>query len=133
MVTVTVVPPAPPVVPPPVEANPSAVFDQVRPDDVAVGAAPTRLNAHCMRAMSEQVSWTIGLSPAVEPSLSLMHRPLPTLTTRYLPDAADEAVNVHCWLVCVPRRSRTAAAARRTWSSRTGTSMHLPLLTLTSL
>src|SRR5690242_4248454 len=93
VVTVTVGPPAPPVVPPPVEANPSAVFDQVRRPPPVVGVvgaevAPlTKLKDHCIRAMSEQVSSTIGLLPAVEPSLSLTHSPIATLFTRYLPEA----------------------------------------------
>src|SRR5262245_46124500 len=65
---------------------------------VVVGAPPTRLNDHCIRAMSEQVAWTIGLLPAVEPSLSLMHIDVAAFTTRYFPAAADEAVNVHNWL-----------------------------------
>src|SRR5215469_2631647 len=82
VLTVTVDPPAPPVVPPPVEANPSAALDHVRLPPPVVGAdvAPlTKLKDHCIRAMSEQVSSTIGLPPAVEPSLSLMHSPLATL------------------------------------------------------
>ncbi len=52
--------------------------------------------------MSVQVSSTIGLLPAVEPSLSLMHSPEATLLTRNLPDAAVEAVKVQSWLVLVP-------------------------------
>ncbi len=74
MVTVTVVPPAPPVVAPPVAANPSAVFDQVRPP------ALTGLNAHCLLVLAVQVSWMIAPPDAVEASLSLMHNPLLTLT-----------------------------------------------------
>jgi hypothetical protein len=49
----------------------------------------------CIRETSEQVSSTIGLLPAVEPSFVLMHSPDTTLLTRYLPAAAVEAVNVH--------------------------------------
>src|SRR6185312_10550944 len=55
-----------------------------------------------MRAMSEQVSSTIGLLPAVDPSLSLMHSPVATDFTRYFPDAAVDAVNVHSWFTFVP-------------------------------
>jgi hypothetical protein len=60
------------------------------------------LKDHCIREMSEHVSSTIGLLPAVEESLSLMHRPLETLLTRNLPAAAAEAANVHSWLVFRP-------------------------------
>src|SRR5262245_21569361 len=100
VVTVTVVPPAPPVVP---AAKPSAVLDQVRPDGVVGGVVPpTWLNASCIRATSEHVSWMIGLLPAVELSLSLTHNPVATLAARYLPGAADDAAKVHCWLTFVP-------------------------------
>ncbi len=91
---------------------------------------PTRLNDHCMRAMSEQASCTIGLLPAVEPSLSLRHRPLEALFTRYLPAAAVDAVNVQVWLVLPPH------VYCHNWVPDAvvalGTSTHLPLLTLAS-
>src|SRR5215470_2372310 len=88
LVTVTVAPPAPPVVP---VANPSGTLDQGL-------ALPAGLKAHCMRAMSEHGSWMMGLPPAVEPSLSLMHRLVATLRMRYLPEAAEDAVKVQDWL-----------------------------------
>src|ERR1700755_485291 len=82
--------------------------------------------------MSEQVSSTIGLFPAVEPSLSLMHSPEATLLTRNLPAAAVEAVKVHSWLFLV------ASPQLYCWSwvpetvVELGTSMHLALMVLTS-
>src|SRR5690348_14506866 len=72
-------PPRPPVATAP---NPTAPGKATTGPD---GAADVVLTDHCMRAMSEQVSSTIGLVPAVEPSLSLTHRPVPTLLMRYLP------------------------------------------------
>src|SRR3954467_7691096 len=75
------------------------------PSAATVGFVPvpvTALKDHCIRATSEHVSSTIGLLPAVEPSLSLTHSPVATDCTRYFPDAAAEAVNVHNWLVFVP-------------------------------
>src|SRR6185312_4014743 len=95
VVTVTVVPPAPPVVP---AAKPSAVFDQF-PGSLP---PPTWVNSHCMREMSEQVSCTTGLLPAVDPSRLLTHRPETPLVTRNLPDAAPDAANDHCCGAFVP-------------------------------
>jgi hypothetical protein len=56
-----------------------------------------------MRAMSEQLSSTIGLLPAVEPSLLLMQSPVAALLTRYLPAAAVEAVTDQVWLALAPQ------------------------------
>src|SRR5690349_15972374 len=75
LLTVTVGPAAPPVVPPPVAAKPSGVDGQVRPP----GVLPTALNAHCLLELAEHVSWMIAAPDAVDASLSLTHRPLPTL------------------------------------------------------
>src|SRR5687767_6101816 len=69
---------------------------------VGLGLPPTWLNSHCIRAMSEQVSWMIGLLPAVEPSRSLTHSPLAALAIVYLPDAAPDAAKDHRWLTFVP-------------------------------
>src|SRR6185503_7517013 len=110
-------PPAPPVVP---AANPSAALDHVRPPP-----PPTWLKAHCMRATSAQVSWTIGLLPAVDPSLSLMHR---LLAMRYFP---PEAVNDHCWLAFVPSPQPHCCSCRPDVVAQDGTSTQRPLPTLT--
>src|SRR5690349_20949791 len=45
----------------------------------------TELKENCIRDMSEHVSSTIGLFPAVELSLSLRHKPVATFCTRNLP------------------------------------------------
>src|SRR5262245_267439 len=80
--------------------------------------------------MSEHVSSTIGLPPAVEPSLSLTHRLVATLTTRYLPDAADEATNVHWRFACgVP--TEYCGNGVPDVVDDAGPSMHLPRPTLT--
>jgi hypothetical protein len=55
-----------------------------------------------MRATSAQASWTMGLFPAVEPSLSLAHSPLAALVMVYLPGAAVEPVKAQRWLGLVP-------------------------------
>jgi hypothetical protein len=68
--TVTVVPPAPPVVP---AAKPSAVLDHVRPPP------ETGLNAHCLFVLAVQVSWMIGFPAVVDAPWSEMHNPLETL------------------------------------------------------
>ena len=83
--------------------------------------------------MAAQGSSTIGLFPAVEPSLVLTHRPDAAFRTRYLPAAAVEAVNVQSWLALV------ASPQFHCWSwvpdvvDELGTSMHLVLLTFTRL
>src|SRR4051794_39196647 len=66
------------------------------------GVLADSVRFHCMRAMSEQVSCTIGLLPAVEPSWSLTHSPLSALVITYLPAAAADAENDHVWLVLDP-------------------------------
>src|SRR3954447_26306665 len=82
--------------------------------------------------MSEQVSSTIGLLPAVEPSLSLTHRPDATLLTRYLPDAV-EAVKVQSWLLLVPSPQPYCCNWVPDVVDELGTSMQRVLLPLTRL
>src|SRR5688572_27330887 len=94
-VTVTVVPVAPPVVPPPVEAKPSGVDGQVRSELVVTG-----VNAHCLLLFAVQVSWMIAAPFAVEAPWSEMHRPLPTLMIWNV--SVPDAATFHCWLVCEP-------------------------------
>src|SRR5689334_3262014 len=83
-----------------------------------------------MREMSEQVSCTIGLFPAVDPSRLLMHRPVATLRIRNLPDAADEALTVQSWLTLVPSPQPYCCNCRPDVLAALGTSMHRPLLPL---
>jgi hypothetical protein len=83
--------------------------------------------------MSLQVSWTVGLLPAVEPSLLLTHRLLAVLVTRNLPLAAAEAVNVHCWLVFVPSPQPHCCSCVPDTVDEDGTSAHLVLPTFTRL
>src|SRR5689334_14346825 len=100
VLTVTVGPPAPPVVPPPVEAKPSGVPDQVRPPPPPPPPPVTGLKAHCLLVLAVHVSWMIAAPDAVEASLSLAHRPLCTLMI---------------WKVLVP-----LATSRQSWLLRAG-------------
>jgi hypothetical protein len=90
------------------------------------------LKDHCWRATSEQVSSTIGLLPAVEPSLLLRHSPLATLLTRYFPDAA-EAVKFHSCCGLVPSPQPYCCSWVPETVDELGTSMHRVLLTLDRL
>jgi hypothetical protein len=98
-----------------------------------LGDVPTRLNAICMRAMSEHVSWTMGLLLAVDPPWSLMHSPVATLLTKYLSEAAVEAVKVHNWLILVPLPQPYCCNCSPDVAAPLGTSTQRVLLTLTRL
>ena len=87
----TVVPPAPPVVP---VAKPSAVLDQVRPDEIA-------LKAHCLLELAVQVSWMTAAPDEVDAPWSETQSPLLTLMIWYVPE--PEATNFHCWFVLFPQ------------------------------
>ena len=63
----------------------------------------------------------------------LMHSPLTTLLTRYLPDAAVDAVNVQSWLALVPSPQPYCCSWVPEVVDPLGTSMQRPLLPLARL